>query len=319
MYQVALKNCSWVLITDGVEFFSSNVDVRHHSQPPLVSQSEEKGTNRIYRISLTFGSMKSYCDSIEAQIYEKPKLLPLLYKVLVKCSLVGLVGWLIGGPFLALFVAVIVGWLSSDPDSSFDEEELKKVFRRAKENYEKWEIYFIQHEERLLDDQRKYLIKAQSNWTDYYRLRNFKSVESLTGVEFEKVVGSIYKSMGFNVIFTPTSGDYGVDVIAESNGKKIAIQAKRYSKPVGVSAVQEVASGSIFYKANKAVVISNTEFTENAKKLAGQLNVQLIGKRQLIPMWTKAFPEVDEPIFDLEIYESMKPEILKFLKKGINK
>ena len=34
---------------------------------------------------------------------------------------------------------MIVGWLSSYPDSSFDEEELKKVFRRAKENYEKWE------------------------------------------------------------------------------------------------------------------------------------------------------------------------------------
>ncbi len=146
-------------------------------------------------------------------------------------------------------------------------------------------------------------------------MRNFNSVDSLTGLEFEKVVGSIYKSMGFTVTFTPTSGDYGVDVIAEREGEKIAIQAKRYSKPVGVSAVQEVASGAIFYKADKAVVISNTEFTENAKKLAQQLKVQLIGKRHLIPMWTKAFPEESVPIFDLEIYESMKPEIMKFLYK----
>jgi hypothetical protein len=160
MYQVALKNSSWVLITDGVEFFSSKVDVRHHSKPPYETQSEEKGTNRIFRIALDTGSMISYCESIEATIYEKPRSLPLFFKVLMQCSVVGLIGWLVGGPFLALFVAGIVGLLSSSRDSRFDEEKLKTVFLKAKKDYEKWELYFVQYEERLRDDQKKYLLKS---------------------------------------------------------------------------------------------------------------------------------------------------------------
>ena len=48
---------------------------------------------------------------------------------------------------------------------------------------------------------------------------------------------------GWTVADTPASGDFGADLIAEKDGKRIAIQAKRYSKPVGNKAVNEALGG----------------------------------------------------------------------------
>lgn len=216
-----------------------------------------------------------------------------------------------GGPFLGFIGAGVVGWISSD--SEFEEAKLKRIFDRAKASYEEWEKYTVLHENYVNEEHKSYLAIAKRNWIEFYKIRNFQSVELLTGLEFENLVGHIYKSMGFSVIFTPKTGDYGVDLIVEGGGKKIAIQAKRYKKPVGVAAVQEVSSGSKYYKADHAVVVTNAEFTENARKLAITLGVELIGMTRLAPMWLKAFPEFSTPSFDLATYEQMKPEVFKLL------
>ena len=38
----------------------------------------------------------------------------------------------------------------------------------------------------------------------------------------------------------PPSGDYGADLVLDNKKGRTVVQAKRYSKPVGVKAVQEV-------------------------------------------------------------------------------
>jgi HJR/Mrr/RecB family endonuclease len=63
-------------------------------------------------------------------------------------------------------------------------------------------------------------------------------VRSLSGSEFETYVARILQQHGWRVSSTPTTGDQGVDVIASKNGRKVVIQAKRYSASVGNHAVQ---------------------------------------------------------------------------------
>jgi restriction system protein len=58
--------------------------------------------------------------------------------------------------------------------------------------------------------------------------------------------------MGYEVIKTKASGDFGADLILRANDKVIVVQAKRYSKKVGVKAVQEVYASLTLYKANEA-------------------------------------------------------------------
>lgn len=103
-----------------------------------------------------------------------------------------------------------------------------------------------------------------------------KSLRNMTGVDFERYVADKLRARGYHdVRFTPATGDYGVDILATKRGKVYAFQCKCYTGSVGVSAVQEVFSGSRKYQADKAVVITNSRYTPNARTLAGDLGVSL--------------------------------------------
>lgn len=107
------------------------------------------------------------------------------------------------------------------------------------------------------------------------------NTKNISPYEFEKECARILNKKGFNARATKGSGDQGVDVLAEKNNIKIAIQCKQYSKPVGNKAVQEVIAGKNFYNAQYAVVVSNASFTPSARKLAAKCGVILLDVRML--------------------------------------
>ena len=97
-----------------------------------------------------------------------------------------------------------------------------------------------------------------------------------SGEEYERYVAEKLEEKGFyNVRLTPSSGDYGVDILAEKGGVKFAFQCKHYSHPVGVKAVQEIYAGCRKYGMERPVVVANTRFTPNAETLADDLGVSL--------------------------------------------
>ena len=99
---------------------------------------------------------------------------------------------------------------------------------------------------------------------------NIYAIDNISdGHTFEYVVADLLKNVGFyNVKVTVGSGDFGIDVIGWYGGASYAIQCKKYSNKVGVSAVQEAYSGRSYYGCNYAVVITNNYFTPAAIKLA---------------------------------------------------
>jgi restriction system protein len=111
------------------------------------------------------------------------------------------------------------------------------------------------------------------------------AIDLMPGVEFEKYVAARLRRTGWDVSLTAASGDYGVDLIARKGADCMAIQCKRYAKPVGVSAVQQVVAGSMQHRCTSSMVVSNQEFTTAAKRLAGTHSCQLVGRAQL-PNWT---------------------------------
>jgi restriction system protein len=107
------------------------------------------------------------------------------------------------------------------------------------------------------------------------------AIDAMTGTEFEGYVAARLQRAGWQVMFTSASGDYGVDLIAQKDGKSVAIQCKRHGKSVGVAAVQQVVAGARHHGCTKSIVVSNQEFTEAAKQLAFTHGCQLIGRRAL--------------------------------------
>jgi HJR/Mrr/RecB family endonuclease len=83
---------------------------------------------------------------------------------------------------------------------------------------------------------------------------------------------------------TTVTGDYGVDLIAKKGDQRIAVQCKRYSKPIGIAAVQQVVSGAMHHNCTASLVVSNQEFTKAAKQLAQTHNCRLVGRSEL-PKW----------------------------------
>ena len=109
--------------------------------------------------------------------------------------------------------------------------------------------------------------------------------DNMGGHAFEYFCAGLLRKNGFeNVEVTKGSGDHGVDIIAYKNTLKYAIQCKRYSGKVGNKAIQEIYSGKDINKANIAVVMTNSQFTQQAVDDARKLGVELWGRAKLVSM-----------------------------------
>lgn len=103
------------------------------------------------------------------------------------------------------------------------------------------------------------------------------SVADMDGFDFEQHVAKKLKQKGFrDITITPKSGDFGADIIAtDKHGDRVCFQCKRYSKPVGIRAVQEISSARTYYGCKKAAVVTNSSYTKAAADLASAENVAL--------------------------------------------
>ena len=97
-----------------------------------------------------------------------------------------------------------------------------------------------------------------------------------TGKQFEDLMIRVLRDSGMIVHDTPVSNDYGADLVVEYNGHRIAGQCKYYENTVGVKAVQEVLGSLAYYQCDAGVVITNSEFTQQAVNLASANQVLLI-------------------------------------------
>ncbi|MBA0046633.1 restriction endonuclease [Mycobacteroides sp. LB1] len=118
----------------------------------------------------------------------------------------------------------------------------------------------------------------------YTTLSGLAEVDEMSGVDFETFVAARMYGAGWHIETTPATGDYGVDLIATSRRDVVAVQCKRYSKTVGVKAVQEVVAGAVHYGCPRTMVVSNQDFSRQAYALAASSNCELIGRDRL-PGW----------------------------------
>ena len=121
------------------------------------------------------------------------------------------------------------------------------------------------------------------------------SVSYMTGTQFENFMANVFDKKGYDVLTTPSSGDQGVDLLLTIDERKVAVQLKRYTGPVGNAAVQAVVAGMFHYKAKEAWVITTSTFTKSARQLAKSNRVRLIDGRELEDWLNDLREEADNP------------------------
>lgn len=108
------------------------------------------------------------------------------------------------------------------------------------------------------------------------RRRMPEDYDLMEGHEFEVYCAELLKQNGFqDVEVTRSSGDYGIDILAQKDGVTYAIQCKCYNAPVGVKAIQEAYAGRDYYDRMVGAVLTNQYFTQPAVEAAKKLKILL--------------------------------------------
>ena len=121
----------------------------------------------------------------------------------------------------------------------------------------------------------------------------------MTPDQYEKYVANYFQNKGYKVKQTPYSNDYGVDVFAEKNKEKIAIQAKMFgnsNRKINRQMVMEFYGAKDFFNCNKGIIATDGEIIQNAKDVADKLGIEIlfIYPQSHVPKNNSQFDEIWE-------------------------
>jgi Restriction endonuclease len=105
--------------------------------------------------------------------------------------------------------------------------------------------------------------------------------EGMDVAEFETQVSGLLRELGYAVRPAPQSGLHDVDLLLETTSRRVAVQLKRWKAPVGDRSVYALFTGRIHYGTDEAWLITTSEFTRKALKLAETMGVRLVDGAQL--------------------------------------
>jgi len=87
---------------------------------------------------------------------------------------------------------------------------------------------------------------------------------------FEETVGSVFRSVGFDVDVTGYQGDGGIDVVLrDSSNCTIGVQVKRYRDKIQVEQIRAFAGALILNDHTRGIFITTSGFTAGSKIAAG--------------------------------------------------
>ena len=316
MYLVGTRRGTCQLISDG-----SNLYVCAQGFDELAALTQEpnayphRGRHPVTRISGTFADAEDYCRQHGLRPRRQRSQIEYRARVSATSLAIGGAAALLVAPCFAISVALIAGWVAASLGAPLLSAELEARFRGAERAHANYERSLSQERIAELERTKQLAQQARESWGRYFRLRNLAALDELDGADFENAVAELYERLGYEVQVTPASGDFGVDVLARKGPELLAIQVKRYQGSVGVDAVQQAASGATYYKATRAVVVTNSIFTRPAFEMAKKVRVLLVDRKELALLWHRAYPDEVIPPFDPVAYERLKGEIQRTLSR----
>jgi restriction system protein len=127
---------------------------------------------------------------------------------------------------------------------------------------------------------------AKLAWRIYQLRRLSRSgiaeVDQMDGATFEVFLTTLFRRLGYGVEHTGRRGDYGADLVVTKDGRRTAVQAKRWNKADGVKAIQEAVASKGIYKCSEALVVANRAFTRQARTLARANDVALWDRDEVV-------------------------------------
>jgi hypothetical protein len=146
----------------------------------------------------------------------------------------------------------------------------------------------------------------------------------MDGYEFEDYVSGLLKKMGFIAEQTTYSNDGGIDIVAFYDrpifyGKYI-IQCKNWQGTVGAPEIRDLYGVVTDQRANKGIIITPSDFTEQAYEFAKGKNIELINGTVLNALVNEYLGEeiIEQNAKQDNLPENFNNERYEYLVKKIN-
>lgn len=134
------------------------------------------------------------------------------------------------------------------------------------------------------------------------RFLNHESEE--TPYDFKKLVADILqKTAGGNALVTLLNNDYGVDIEHRAQGELFLSQVRclHPEHKLDYEPIAIIHSQIVKQKAAGGLVVTTSDFTDNAKEYARSLGIELINGQELVRLWLKAVEAEKEHSLSLTI------------------
>jgi restriction system protein len=124
----------------------------------------------------------------------------------------------------------------------------------------------------------------------------FERIDSMEGREFEVQVAELLELLGHDDVEQTPYYDKGADILAVKDGRRVAVQVKRWSKSVGVDAVRQLVDGIRQYDCDRGLLVTNSYFTDEAIRCAKAWDIELWDRRKLAEYAEGEPAEVDTSV-----------------------
>lgn len=143
------------------------------------------------------------------------------------------------------------------------------------------------------------LVEYNGRWGTPAQVKKWKRIDlgldnnfaDLSPYQFEEFIAQLFQQMGYSVMRTPGSGDFGADVIAKKKDQTVLIECKKYSEGNSVTPkeVQRALGAMWAHEADKAVFVTTSDFSIKAKQLEQGSPIELWNKTTLHQMVRRYF------------------------------
>lgn len=113
---------------------------------------------------------------------------------------------------------------------------------------------------------------------------------SLTGTAFEREVGKLFSSKGYEVSFTTVTGDGGVDLVLIRGKEHIVVQCKAHANKVGIGVARELFASRSNFAATGAILVASTGVTKPTSDYCREHNISVLTVNELLVMQSSIGP-----------------------------
>lgn len=125
--------------------------------------------------------------------------------------------------------------------------------------------------------------KQQLSYYEYWQRKNSKDHwNKMTGHAFEQAVANLFRNIGFTAEVSNRGGDGGIDIILQKEGRKIAVQCKRYKSSVGPHVIRDLWGTMNYLGFDEGCIVTTTGFTKGVTSFANEKNIFLIDLNDIL-------------------------------------